>query len=226
MDKTLTTKNDRVLSKLNWVLHDRLFSEESMYEFVHKTAIKENLSSVIKVLPLMKEYHKGQTRKGPDNVPFINHPLLMACHAITLGLCDDNLIAAILLHDVCEDCDVSPKDLPVNETIQELVDYLTYTELPGETEEDSHLRYYSRISENTFATIIKIIDRCNNVTSMAAAFTPEHMISYINETEEYVLPLLENLKNKEDGKYFNTAFLLKYHMLSVLESDKHILALM
>lgn len=226
MDNQLTKKNDRILSHLNWVLHDRLFSEESMYEFVAKTAGEKGLSSTIKVLPLMKEYHKGQTRKGPNNIPFINHPLLMACHALTLGLADDNLIAAILLHDVCEDCDVEPAELPVNETIRQLVDYLTYTELPGETEDDAHARYYKRISENTYATIIKIIDRCNNVTSMAAAFTPEHMISYINETEKYVLPLLEILKNKEDGKYFNTAFLLKYHMLSVLESDKHILALM
>lgn len=40
-------------------------------------------------------------RKNGD--AYIIHPLSMACFAIGLGLTDDNLIAVILLHDICED---------------------------------------------------------------------------------------------------------------------------
>lgn len=226
MDNQITRKNDRIPPHFNQDIDDRLFSEDSMYKYLERTAGETGLSSTIRVLPLMRDYHKGQTRKGPDNIPFINHPLLMACHALALGFKDDDIISAILLHDVCEDCDIAPDELPVNEIIRELVDILTYTELPGETEEQAHLRYYKRISENPSAALIKIIDRCNNIASMAAAFTPEHMLSYIDETQKYVLPLFDVLDKTKDETLKGPAFLLKYHLLSLLESDRHILELL
>ena len=45
-------------------------------------------------------------------IPYINHPFTMACHALAMGLEDDELIAALLLHDVVEDCGVSAEELP------------------------------------------------------------------------------------------------------------------
>lgn len=217
---------DGIPIPVSMVLHDRIFPEESLYSFIKEAAEAKKMPETQKVLPLMKQYHRGQTRKGSEHIPFINHPLVMACHALTLGFEDDNLIAATLLHDVCEDCDVTPDELPVNETIQKLVDYLTFTVLPGETKEQAHDRYYNRIATNLSAVFIKIIDRCNNVSTMASAFDTEHMLCYIRETEKYVLPLFDILKNDGGGKYRNAAFLLEYHMRSVLESDKHMLALL
>ncbi|MGN0166290.1 MAG: hypothetical protein ACI39R_08925 [Lachnospiraceae bacterium] len=217
-------QNNETSSPRTMVLHDQIFSVEILYGQVEKAAHEKSLSSTLQALPLMKKYHEGQTRKGPGNVPFIYHPLTMAVHALALGIENDNILSAILLHDVCEDCGIAPDELPVNKDIQKLVDILTYTELPGESEDSALNRYFKRISENTDAMLIKIIDRCNNIASMAAAFTPEHMISYIYETENYVLPLLEDLK--ENGKYNKITFVLEYHMLSILESLKHMIALL
>ena len=68
--------------------------------------------------------------------------------------------------------------------------------------------------------MVKLIDRCNNVSAMSAGFSKERIVSYINETEKYVYPLLEKAKSNYSG-YSNQIFLVKYHMTSVVTSLKH-----
>ena len=206
-----------------WELHDRIFSEEHMYGFVERKAAKFGLSETQRALPYMSESHKGQTRKGKEHIPYIYHPLLMACHAFALGLREDALIASILLHDVCEDCGIAPSALPFTPEIRNTVRLLTYEKKDGESDDDAHDRYYSEIKKDRLATIVKVIDRCNNVSAMMGSFTRERMISYINETEKYVMPLLDELKFGYDGKYNDIAFLIKYHLRSVMDNDKHAL---
>lgn len=79
--------------------------------------------------------------------------------------------------------------------------------------------------ESPSASFVKIVDRCNNLSMMAAGFSRKRMISYIIETEKYVLPLIEKLKN-EQPRYSNALFLLKYQMLSIMESLKRLISKM
>ena len=146
-------------------LSDRLFDENRMYTYVKTYANLKKLTQTAKVLPYARELHEGQVRKGKDHVPYIYHPLLIACHALALGLDEDNLVSAALLHDVCEDCGVSAEDLPVNETTKKAVSLLTKKDNQNKKE------YYNRISENPIATMVKLLDRCNNVSGMATAFS-------------------------------------------------------
>ena len=195
-------------------LSDRLFNEDRMYTYVKTYATMKGLAQTVEVLPYARELHKGQVRKGKDEVPYIYHPLLMACHALSRGLDDDNLVSAILLHDVCEDCGVAIEDLPVNEDVKTAVQLVT-----KDSSKDTDT-YYREISENCIATIVKLIDRCNNVSAMSTGFTKERIIEYINETEKYVYPLLQKAKTKY-SKYSNQVFLIKYHMTSVVTTLKH-----
>ena len=64
-----------------------------------------------------------------------------------------------------------------------------------------------------------MIDRCNNVSTMAQSFSDKKLIEYIEETETYVFPVLTTIK-KNWPEYNNVVFLVKYQMLSVLESLK------
>ena len=52
-----------------------------------------------------EEAHKGQVRLSGE--PFIDHPLQTALFLADLRL-DANALTAAILHDVIEDCDVSP----------------------------------------------------------------------------------------------------------------------
>lgn len=194
-------------------LSDRLFDEGRMYTYIKTYASIKKLYQTSKVLPYARELHKGQIRKGKDKVPYIYHPLLISCHALALGLDDDNLISAALLHDVCEDCGIAASELPVNQETQTAVSLLTKTD--GDEEQ-----YYAQISQNAVATMVKLLDRCNNISSMAVGFSKEKMVAYIKETEKWFYPLLQKAKY-EFPMYSNQIFLIKYHMTSVIEVIKH-----
>lgn len=58
---------------------------------------------------------------------------------------------------------------------------------------------------------------------MAASFTVERMARYISETEENILPLLDEIKSRY-LEWNDAAFLLKYQILSLLETQKALLA--
>ena len=147
---------------------------------------------------------------------------MVSCHALGLGLDDDNLISAALLHDVCEDCGVSPEELPINEEIQKAVALLTRNPVPLSNSEAEHQHYYKGISENKIAVLVKLLDRCNNVSGMAGAFSPDKTAKYIKETQKYIYPLFQIAK-AHYPEYSNQLFLIKYHMASVVESLKYLL---
>ena len=205
-----------------WKLKERMFSEKNMYTFVRSAAVAKNLNQTMLALPLMKRYHAGQIRKGREHIPYIIHPLMMACHCLALGLSEDEILATVLLHDVCEDCNVTPDELPVAEPIKRSLGKLTFEVLAGETKEQAKARYFAAIPGDRVATIVKVIDRCNNISTMAVSFSRKKIAEYIDETEQYVMPLLVVMKNMYPERY-NAAFLLKYQMLGILESLKSML---
>ena len=103
----------------------RLFHEERMYTFVKAAATAKGLEQTLRALPFAREKHQGQLRKGEALIPYISHPLTMCCHALALGLDEDALLAALLLHDVVEDCGVTLAELPVEADARETVRLLS-----------------------------------------------------------------------------------------------------
>ncbi len=298
---------------VTWKLRDQLFSEEHMFTRIKTIAELQNLTETYKALYYMREKHAAQTRKdlkfSDAKVPYIVHPLMMACHAWSMGLVDDELLAVILLHDVCEDCGVAPKELPFSANVREAVSLLTkrsskeiraeavkeYREGKKKEAEDHSLedffgnfgrrflceeeenateqaekdiskesaveageaswkalervaqeseektskvaskeseeefverrkreytqKYYDNLQKNRLAALTKVIDRCNNISTMAQSFPDKKVAEYIKETETYVFPVLTTIK-RDWPEYNPTVFLVKYHMLSVLESLK------
>lgn len=166
-------------------------------------------------LDLAIEKHRGQKRS--EGRPYIIHPLMMACHAIAVSVTEDDIIAVILLHDVCEDCGVRPEELPVNDTVKEGVAAMTNTKRPDEDKEDAMDRYIRQVSRNPIACLVKLFDRCNNVSTMSEGFTVERRNAYIRETKVHIYPLIEYVKETYP-EYALVVFLLEYHMKSVLET--------
>lgn len=214
---------DETLIEITKHLSDRLFDETRMYTYVKTYATAKEMYQTARVLPYVREKHSKQVRKGKDKVPYINHPLLMACHALALGFKDDNLVSAALLHDVCEDCDVPIDELPVNDETRKAVALLTKDFEALKNSEESVREYYENIANNRIAAIVKLLDRCNNVSGMAACFSEEKMANYIYETENYIYPLFEVIEGKYP-EHSQQIFLIKYHMMSVIEAIRHDLA--
>lgn len=192
-----------------------VFNPDKMYTYIKGFATALRMEQTLKALTFAREKHHGQFRKSGE--PYIVHPLTMACDALSMGIKDDNTIATILLHDVCEDCGVSLQELPVNDDVRCGVQLMTFTVMNGETKEIAKKRYYNMLIQSKEAVITKLIDRCHNVSSMAGTFSIEKLKSYIDETRTYVLPLLRQAKDhfpEESDRLFT----LKYHITSVVDA--------
>ena len=197
---------------------DKIFSENNMYKRLKKAAKAEHLENLDRALEYSIEKHRGEMRKTNRfyknvQIPYIIHPLMMACHAHALGIKDDKVLAVTMLHDICEDCDVDPSLLPFSKDIQDSVDRLT--KRSDQSTED----YFAGIAKDSTAAIVKALDRVNNVSTMSNAFSREKVIEYIEETEKYVYPLLDVIKY-EYSDYNDAVFILKYHLKSLIESIK------
>lgn len=192
-----------------------MFSAEKMYTYIRGYATGASMRETLKALTFARDKHEGQYRKNGE--PYIIHPLTMACNALSLGIRDDEVIATILLHDVCEDCDVSLQELPVADAVRHNVEMMTFSVMNGESKEIAKNRYYNMILQTRAATLTKLIDRCHNVSSMAGTFSKDKLNAYIEETRHYVLPLLRKAKIQypEDS---DILFALKYHISSVVDS--------
>ena len=196
-------------------MSNAMFNSEKMYTYIRGYASALAMQQTLRALTFAREKHKDQMRKSGD--PYIVHPLTMACDALSLGIKDDNIIATILLHDVCEDCSVSLEELPVNNEVKRGVELMTFRVMEGETKETAKVRYYNMIIQSKEAAFTKLIDRCHNVSTMAGAFSKQKLKDYIDETREYVLPLLRKVKQKYPDKT-DILFVLKYHMVSVVDA--------
>lgn len=198
-------------------LSERLFDEGRMYTYIKTYATMKGMTQTLKILPYVREKHEGQVRAGAEAIPYVYHPLLMSCHALALGLDDDVIVSAALLHDVCEDCNVTIGELPADDEIKLAVSLLTKSN--AKTSEAKQ-QYFNAISKNAVATMVKLLDRCCNVSGMAAGFSREKLVAYINETEIYFYPLMQQAKT-DYPQYSNQIFLIKYHMTSVVNSLKY-----
>lgn len=209
--------SDEVRNIPSWVVNDQFFSEKNMYRKLEEFADREDLRQTKRAIFFAYEQHKDLKRKknliSGEEGPAILHPFTMACHAHAIGIRDDIVLATALLHDVCEDCGVSVKGLPFSEEVKEAVGLLTKTD---GVDDDS---YYAGIARNSTAAIVKVMDRCNNISTMMTAFPEDKIIQYVEETEQYVLPLIEYIK-KEYTQYYDQVFILKYQMKGILESIK------
>lgn len=187
-----------------------VFSPDRMFTYLKGYVNGAVLPNARAALQFARRMHENQTRK--DGKPYIVHPLTMACHAVALGLRQsDAIIAACLLHDVVEDCGVLPRDLPVDNYVKNVVALLTHDKA------DPLDVYYGRIMTDKTACLVKLLDRCDNVSTMSGVFTEKKLLSYIDETRRYV-PMLYRTTKENWPELSDAMFVLKYHIASVINS--------
>ena len=111
---------------------------------------------------------------------------------------------------------MAPEELPAGMEVQEAVRVLTREPPPKGITEESMILYYEGIRKNRIASIVKLLDRCNNVSSMNEGFSPQKALAYARQTITYVYPVFESAKELNPG-YVPQIDVIRYHMDSVLE---------
>lgn len=216
--QVLGCEASELLSVYNLACEDKLYDEEHMERKLKEwTADMEHAG---KALNFAKQMHAGDYRKGPGNVPYVYHPYNMACQAFALGIADDVLISSVLLHDVVEDCGISVVDLNEDRggspEIRDVIRLVTKPKYGFNPDV-----YFEEIKKNRYACMVKLLDRCNNLSTMSLAFSREKMAEYVNETEEYIVPLLNITKYIPE--WYNATYLLNYQMRSLLTTYKKLI---
>ena len=197
-----------------------LYNWEHMKTYVKTTAKHFKLYNTLKAVDFAVEAHEGQRRKR-SAIPYIYHPLNLACHALSMNIIEDEIIAACMLHDVVEDCDKTYDELPVNDETREIVRLLTCEDTNESNRDRIIAAYYSEIVKNPKASLIKCLDRCNNLTTMSWGLSREKIYRMIKETDQYYPALIKTIKAVPE--YNNAAWLLQYQMESMLDIYKRLM---
>ena len=178
------------------------YNESKMYTNLSGFFKGAGMQSSLRALGFMREKH-GQQRRANGQL-FIVHPLWMANYAVALGIKDDNVIATILLHDVCEDTGTVIEDLPFNETIRKGVKYVTFRKYDNEEKSIAKIRYFNELLESKEALICKGLDRFMNLSTMEGVLSKEAIEKNVKETDELLLPVMKAGKEKwpEMSDYF------------------------
>ena len=204
----------------DWELKPVNFDPGHMFTFVKGRAQMYGLKQTLQVMDLLREAHAGQERKSKYGfeTAYMAHPLTMACHALAMGLVDDDVLAACIAHDMVEDSEgrVTLEMLPAGR-VREAVRLVSKNLMVSYDEK----KYFEKIREDPLACLVKCLDRVNNLAGMADAFSRKKMIRYTEETDRYYPALLEVVR-KTDG--WNDAWwLLRYQMMTMVETFKRLL---
>ena len=143
-------------------------------------------------LVFARKAHAGQTRKS--GLPYIVHPLSMACDAIACKGATDEIIATILLHDVCEDCNIPLSALPVNGIVRQGVKLMTIRPFQGEEKAETKRRYFHELLDSREAIICKAFDRYANLNDAEGILSEEAIVKNVHETHEYLMPVIKEAK--------------------------------
>ena len=177
---------DLLTKAKSYLPQDKLGIIEEAYEFAHKA-------------------HEGQTRLSGE--PYVVHPVSTALFLADLNL-DASTLAAALLHDVIEDCDVSYEQLQrkFGAEVSKLVDGVTkLSKMDLMSAEGGGLRYGSddgqaeslrkmlvAMAQDIRVVLIKLADRLHNMETLKA-HTPAKRVDIARETLDIYAPLAHRL---------------------------------
>lgn len=190
------------------------------YMFVKGAAVAQHLSQTLLALSVASFLHEGQFRK--DGSPYITHPLEVCSFLIYYGVIEDDVLAAALLHDVIENCEERMSmqkkqlsDYGINQDVIELVMLLSKKQ---GLDKDALAIYFQGIAKNYKASLVKLVDRLHNCSSLYV-FSKERMEKYITETNEFVIPLASQCKINYPN-YIQAFTLLEWNIMALNRSVK------
>lgn len=208
-DRLLAEKRRRVVDTVapemvNEYTEEQIKEIHEKYSRIIKTMHTHGVMTDTKLIndafQFAMEKHKGVLRK--DKVPYILHPIAVAQILADLGF-ESDLVAAALLHDVVEDCDVTVEYLMerygkvVADTVDALSAVNVITSSDPEMEKKdvdvlSDVKLLNEIEKNPKAIYVKIADRMHNLTTIGV-FPYAKQRAKAQHTREILIPLARKM---------------------------------
>ncbi len=157
---------------------------------------EESIALIQKAYDYIMVKHEGQKRKSGE--PYTIH-LIWVAYILTTLQTGPRTIAAGLLHDVMEDCDVSREEMVENfgEEITTLVEGVTKIgKMPFMDEADmyaeNHRKIYVAMAKDIRVILIKLSDRLHNMRTLQY-MRPDKQQRIARETLEVYAPIAHRL---------------------------------
>ena len=206
-----------------------IYTRKELYDEIDKYITSPSAIEIInKAYDYAYDKHKDQKRSSGE--PYFVHVLNVAYELAKLHT-DPNTIAAGLLHDVIEDCDVSREDFikEFGEEIYEIVEAVTKISNLKFTDEkeyqaENHRKILIAMAKDVRVILVKLVDRLHNMRTLE--YLPEQKQKRIaRETLEVYAPIAHRLgiaeiKNELEDLSFYYLDNEKYHEIAKLVESK------
>lgn len=182
-------------TKLKLVLLNRLMG---------MAAVEQRYQEAVSAFRFAESVHLGVRKDGVT--PEFYHQLSILGRAISLHatLSDPlSVYVAILLHDCPEDYPNTIEDIlrkfPAHASNSMALSKYDYLDRPGTTPEmvaKEFSDYIQVLSASPVLSVVKLLDRLHNLSTMLGVFSAEKVQRYINEVDTYFLPMLKEAKHR------------------------------
>lgn len=187
--------------------------------------IGKGFYKAVKALDFAESYHTGTRKDGQHE---FSHQISQANYCRVF--CDlleypEETFCVIFLHDIIEDYDVTYEQLRdifgniVAEATLKMSKVRNGVKIPNEI-------YYLGMLNCPIASTCKGFDRVHNMMTMVGGFTPQKQVSYVNETLDFVVPLIKKARRlypNQEGVYHNIKFVLTNQVRLYTELNKSLI---
>ena len=183
--------------------------------------------TALKALEFGLKHHTGTRKDGLT--PEFQHQLSITNYMRVFEgylTYPDETFAALLLHDVVEDYDITPNEISnlFGDRVAKGVLSLTkkYQGVKKSTE-----YYYQELAEDPIGSIGKGGDRIHNIQTMVNVFTAKGQLWYIEETEKFIIPMLKKARRnfiQQEPIYENIKLVLQSQLdlIKIIHSERGI----
>ena len=201
------------------VTFDEMMSEVKKY--IKK---EENIDLITRAYLCAEKNHTGQYRKSGE--PYIIHAIQVG-YILSLLRTGPRTIAAGLLHDVVEDCDVTLEEITemFGNEVASLVDSVTKIgNLKFKDEKEylasNHRKIFIAMAKDVRVILIKLADRLHNMRTLQY-MTPEKQKKIAAETLDVYAPIahrlgISDIKNELEDLSFQYLNKEKYYEIARL----------
>lgn len=184
----------------------------------------------VEAMDFAEAYHTGSRKDGEHE---FSHQVRIANYMRcfdTLMEFPEETFCAIFLHDVPEDYEVTFEEIEkrfgpiVGKAVYKLSKVRDGIKISND-------KYYSEMvetneSSSQVTSLAKAGDRIDNLMTMLGGFSAEKQISYIEETLEFVVPMVKRAKRmfpKQEGIFENMKYIIANHVKMYTALNQHLI---
>lgn len=145
---------------------------------------------VLKAINIMERYHTGFRKDGTTPTIIHQYSILSKLKTLHAYMIDPSLVFIVaLLHDTYEDYPESAAEL--EREFPEAFPYIVRISKVRNGVKIGYDQYFDEMQNCPVCSLVKLVDRIHNVSTMVGVFKVEKQMQYLEEVNRWFLPMLK-----------------------------------